>query len=161
MSKLIELQPGQKFGNWTVLERGPNNSSGRARWLCECNCKNHTQKLVYSYQLLEGKSLSCGCRKKEISKKNVINMQGQTFNYLQVLERAGSNDSGQALWRCKCLLCGNETIASGTRLRRNLVKSCGCAQNKSIGELKIKAITKATINEIIPMIFSFLSLKSN
>lgn len=43
-----------------------------------------------------------------------IDLTGQIFGHLEVIEYAGS-DNG-ALWRCRCD-CGNEIIVKGTRLR--------------------------------------------
>ena len=43
----------------------------------------------------------------------VKDLTGQTFGRLKVLERAGSNKDGRALWLCKCD-CGNETVAFAT-----------------------------------------------
>lgn len=50
---------------------------------------------------------------------------GQKFGKLMVLERAGTDKQGQALWRCRCE-CGNEIIVRGTALRAGHTISCGC-----------------------------------
>ena len=42
---------------------------------------------------------------------------GNHYGKLTVIERAPNNSTGNAMWRCLCE-CGNETIASGTDLRR-------------------------------------------
>lgn len=49
---------GQKFGTWTVIERGPNEK-GAVMWLCRCDCG--TEKYVRGFTLKNGKST--GCRK--------------------------------------------------------------------------------------------------
>ena len=57
MSKLIDLT-GQKFGRLTVIRRD-GQKSGRAAWLCLCDCgKEHTASGKY---LRNGKTQSCGC----------------------------------------------------------------------------------------------------
>jgi hypothetical protein len=33
---------GQRFGKLTVIRRAENGASGRARWLCQCECGNTT-----------------------------------------------------------------------------------------------------------------------
>lgn len=60
-------------------------------------------------------------------KKNprVIDLTGQRFGRLTVLEYAGSNKSGNALWLCHCD-CGNKIIANNKLLRNGNTKSCGC-----------------------------------
>lgn len=57
--------------------------------------------------------------------KTRIDLTGQKFNRLTVMEYAGTAKDGHAKWRCKCD-CGNEIIASGNALKRNNTKSCGC-----------------------------------
>ncbi len=41
------------------------------------------------------------------------------------MERFGSNSSGAATWRCRCI-CGQETIVAGSALVTGNTKSCGC-----------------------------------
>jgi hypothetical protein len=55
----------------------------------------------------------------------LIDLTGQTYGRLTVLERAGSAKHGQALWLCRCQ-CGKESIVQGSDLRRGQTKSCGC-----------------------------------
>ena len=52
-----------------------------------------------------------------------IDITGQQFGYLSVIERVGSDKSKRATWRCRCK-CGND----GVRLRNGTVQSCGCLQ---------------------------------
>ena len=52
-------------------------------------------------------------------------LTGRRFGRLVVIEFVGSNEQGNALWKCQCD-CGNTTIVRGTTLKRNGCKSCGC-----------------------------------
>lgn len=54
----------------------------------------------------------------------IINLSGQTFGRLTVIEQAGST-GGHKLWRCKCE-CGNETLVRSAALRCGHIKGCGC-----------------------------------
>lgn len=54
-----------------------------------------------------------------------IDLTGQRFGRLTVIERAGSNKWNQAKWRCKCD-CGNEIVTLGNLLQRGGTRSCGC-----------------------------------
>ena len=54
-----------------------------------------------------------------------LNLTGQRFGRLVVIERSANSKSGKAKWRCKCD-CGNETIVFSTSLVRGLTHSCGC-----------------------------------
>jgi len=58
---------------------------------------------------------------------NFIDLTGQKFGRLTVIERAGTHN-GHAVWKCVCA-CGNQITALSSELRRkgrNGVKSCGC-----------------------------------
>lgn len=63
-----------------------------------------------------------------MSPRTVALIPGQRFGNLVVLERAGSNKSGEALWLCRCD-CGVEKAIPGSPLRRGATRSCGCGQS--------------------------------
>lgn len=54
-----------------------------------------------------------------------IDVTGQVFGRLTVVEKHGSLKGEGVLWKCKCS-CGNETIVTGKNLRSGNTKSCGC-----------------------------------
>jgi hypothetical protein len=54
-----------------------------------------------------------------------IDITGQQFGRLQVIEKTERNKHGVMQWRCACR-CGNETVVTGNQLRRGKTKSCGC-----------------------------------
>lgn len=56
---------------------------------------------------------------------NKIDLVGQRFNRLIVLERVGVNKHQESLFRCRCD-CGSETEATTHNLRRKSIQSCGC-----------------------------------
>lgn len=55
----------------------------------------------------------------------IIDETGSEFGYLKVIRRAGRDNSGAALWLCRCV-CGEEREISGPALRAGRNKSCGC-----------------------------------
>ena len=55
-----DIRIGTKFGYWTVIE--PPDATRHAYVRCRCICGR--EKLIYVYNLLQGKSLSCGCKRK-------------------------------------------------------------------------------------------------
>lgn len=65
------------------------------------------------------------------NKKRIQEMINKKFNYLTVLEWIPNkrDNDGSLLYKCKCD-CGNEIIVSGTKLRNNKKKSCGCMIGK-------------------------------
>ena len=61
-----------------------------------------------------------------------IDLTGQIFGRLTVLERAGRRDNN-VLWKCRCS-CTAQTIVDvpGNCLRGGLSKSCGCLVNERL-----------------------------
>ena len=71
----------------------------------------------------------------------LINLTGQRFGYLVVLERANDKvlpcGQKQIQYFCRCD-CGNTKIVRGLSLRGGRTKSCGCHQNDYLVRLSIK-----------------------
>lgn len=115
---------GRRFGRLTVIAYHHSDKHWKTHWLCKCDCGN--TKIVGRDELIKGDTKSCGCWQKELtSKKNTIDITGQKFGKLTVIERAYSGKNRQVYWRCKCD-CGNEAIISGVQLRSGRTRSCGC-----------------------------------
>lgn len=55
----------------------------------------------------------------------LIDLTGQKFGRLSVIERGENYSRGAARWRCRCD-CGNETLSFGQTLIRGTAQSCGC-----------------------------------
>lgn len=115
---------GQRYGSLTVIE--PIEGSAPLKWRCICDCG--TEVIRAGRSLRTGKSLSCGCRKKEIRK----NLVGKCFGKLTVIDRAENYISprGQNLiqYLCKCD-CGREVVVHAGSLIDGLTKSCGCIRS--------------------------------
>lgn len=117
---------GLRFNSLTVLERVDS------KWKCQCDCGAVTY--VNTNDLKSNNIKSCKqCGYKNGANKRTIDLTGQQFGLLTVLEQAESNN-GHTFWKCKCN-CGNEKIITGSSLKQGLTKSCGCL--KSIGEKTI------------------------
>ena len=54
-----------------------------------------------------------------------IDLTGQTFGRLTVLQRAGKAKDGHIRWLCRCS-CGNEVVVSSRNLKHGYTQSCGC-----------------------------------
>ena len=64
---------GERYGKLTVLEYVATKRyrNGRAtQWLCQCDCGNKT--VVDSVSLKTGNTVSCGCHRRELSSKRMI-----------------------------------------------------------------------------------------
>lgn len=58
-----------------------------------------------------------------------INIAGQRFGRLFVLEFAGTSKRRLALWKCQCE-CGNVIVTAGKLLRSGESASCGCLRKE-------------------------------
>lgn len=132
---------GQKFGKLTVIEYTNETRHGRAVWKCQCECGGFCYATTEGLRV--GDNTTCGCSNK--ARENFANAvkvdyTNKRFNKLLVL---GPTDmrtaSGNQIWKCQCD-CGNICYISTNHLQTNNTRSCGCLQNTSIGELKIKEI---------------------
>lgn len=63
--------------------------------------------------------------------RKVIDITGQRFGRLTVIERDGINKEGRACWLCRCD-CGQQITRGGINLRKGLVKSCGCFAREQV-----------------------------
>ncbi|WP_308748361.1 AP2 domain-containing protein [uncultured Anaerococcus sp.] len=134
--KADPIRIGDKFGEWTVIDRAEKPYYS----LCRCSCGN--VKEVNNSTLRLGKSKSCGHIKanriakisREKSEKAYI---GKKFGKLYVVKRV--NSTGESRYLCRCD-CGNEIIVEGRKLGRR-VYSCGCLKSKNSKKLmeKIKS----------------------
>lgn len=55
---------GKTFGRLTVIGRAENGKSNNCQWLCRCACGS--EKIIASTALRQGRTVSCGCYRKEI-----------------------------------------------------------------------------------------------
>lgn len=130
MGKRIDLV-GQKFGRLTVVEDvGRQNKN--VIWRCQCECGNIVE--VISNSLQSGNTQSCGCYKRERTSETVkINLIGQKFGRLVVLEDVGRTKQQKVIWRCRCE-CGNIVDVITASLRNGNTQSCGCYNKERLSE---------------------------
>ena len=65
----------------------------------------------------------------------LIELTGQKFGRLTVIERSGITVHGKhARWLCRCE-CGNETIVIGRNLRNGNTVSCGCVHKENMSQV--------------------------
>lgn len=58
-----------------------------------------------------------------------IDLTGNRYSKLTVIERAENAKGGIPVWKCLCD-CGNVTLVRGQNLKSGAVKSCGCLKHK-------------------------------
>ena len=138
MGKSIE---GKRFGRLTAIRPTEERKNNSVVWECKCDCGNTV--LENQVALARGRTLSCGCMKKEqeqirleaLTKENA----GKRFGRLTILRAVTEDGSSQVKYACRCD-CGNEIYAQLTALERGLVKSCGCLI-KDFGKQKLHDLT--------------------
>ena len=59
----------------------------------------------------------------------IINLIGQKYGRLTVIERYKNSKNNRVQWKCKCD-CGNYKIVTSSDLRSNKIKSCGCLRKE-------------------------------
>jgi hypothetical protein len=62
----------------------------------------------------------------------LLDLVGQRYGRLVVLERAPNLAPKKTRWRCRCE-CGNETIVLAYHLRGDKIRSCGCLSREITG----------------------------
>lgn len=62
----------------------------------------------------------------------LIDLTGQKFGRLTVIERTKNDPARAPRWVCRCD-CGNEKIVFGGHLRDGNVQSCGCLRREVVG----------------------------
>lgn len=70
---------GVAESRWEVIKQDPNNKNN---WLCKCKCGNNKIKSIYYNDIINGKSLSCGClRNERVQKSNSTHGESNTRLY--------------------------------------------------------------------------------
>jgi len=61
--------------------------------------------------------------------RKTIDITGQKFRMLTVVEKVGATETNISLWKCKCD-CGNEKVVPRKNLIGGGTRSCGCLHSK-------------------------------
>lgn len=135
---------GKRFGRLVVLSE-VESSKREKRYLCQCDCGNKRE--AFGTLLRKGVVRSCGCLQRETARKHcqsmagrqgprAVDLMGQKFGSLTVLEKAGKTNTGQQKWKCICE-CGKIVSPTTAHLRDGHTISCGCLGLKHATEAKI------------------------
>lgn len=118
-----KIEPGTVYKNWRVLDEIDiqyyKSGSRMRRFLCECiGCNN---LFVVRHSNLTAKNMRFQCQ----SCANFVDITGQKFGRLTVLDKSHQGKGGKWYFRCKCE-CGKVKNILGMSLRMGATKSCGC-----------------------------------
>lgn len=145
MSKPIDLS-GQRFGRLIAVKRVEDKRQGTF-WLCKCDCGG--TKIAETRNLRKGLTQSCGCLHREvISKNKLIDLTGQKFGRLTVLEMSTNQTDGDVVWKCRCD-CGNYSEVVAGHLKSGHTKSCGCLVKETTSKVfKTHGMTETRLYRI-------------
>lgn len=74
-----------------------------------------------------------------------VDLSGKKFGKLTVIQKTDKKRKGSYLWLCQCE-CGQTILLESYKIRRELVKSCGCSRKgKNTKDLKGKKIGRLTV----------------
>ena len=129
----------QRFGKLIAVrpldKRGPN---GGVVWECKCDCGNITTSTMSN--LKRGHTTSCGCYKQEYIDSIKLDVIGNKYGKLTVLEEVFDPSYKRRMVKCLCD-CGNYNICSITDLTTGHTLSCGC-ETKSKGEKYVEDLLR-------------------
>lgn len=125
---------GQLFGRLTAI-----SYAGDRKWNCLCECGAST--VVYTQQLKNGNSKSCGCfRKEHLSGLKTKDLVGMKFGRLSVISHCGTTAKNKAKWLCRCD-CGKTSRVVGSGLMNGTTSSCGCLKAELTRERRFVDLT--------------------
>lgn len=143
---------GRTYGRLTVLEQAEPLKKDRQAWYrCRCDCGGEIT--VRGTSLRNGSTASCGCLRREKTKKRnaeaagkKFDLTGKRFAFLTAEKRLEERKKGSCLWLCRCD-CGQETFVSSGNLKQGRTVSCGCVRRENLegrrfGKLIVTGIGK-------------------
>ena len=125
-----KINPGQKFGNLTVISDTGERKRRRSIWNCRCICGTDIER--DSADLLNPHKQSCG--KKSCAVPIPTVEPGAVFGKLTVIEYDHTNEHRAIFWKCRCE-CGREVLVRGQCLRNGMTVSCGNKGCRQTGDL--------------------------
>lgn len=117
---------GNRFGRWTVIRYLPE----QYRFECRCDCGTVAE--VIPADLKNGKSVSCGCyRRERAADAKLADLSGRRSGKLIALHRVANvklSGKSYVVWACLCD-CGNRKDVRAETFSSGRVISCGCERN--------------------------------
>ena len=141
----IIMEPGSKYGSWTVIGLSETQKKGSTYWDCRCECG--TIKPVNGKDLRQGKSKSCGCKMRN-GNNRIILKPNMRFGRLITDYRLSEYRNGRIIWHCKCD-CGNEVDVRALDLTGGHTNSCGCLHNQQFANLNKKDLTGLRFGKLV------------
>lgn len=133
-NRFIDLT-GEKFGRLTVCEIVGKASDDSYIWNVYCDCNPERIFPVNGGDLRRKRKTNCGCWH-----GNRINLMGEIFENLQVIDFQYDAEIEEFFWICLCN-CGESTTAKTQDLTSGSKKSCGCLKSPNLVGKKYGKLT--------------------
>lgn len=124
---------GRRFGMLLAKEYIRSDAFKFPKWRCACDCGTIT--FVEPSELKKGSTISCGCFKSGVGKRNGVDIAGRKFGRLTAISKGIANNYG-IYWSCRCE-CGEDSLALASDLIGGRRISCGCAALDKPGLLSL------------------------
>jgi hypothetical protein len=128
---------GEKFGKVEVISINTEKTQLHNRTYYNCLCHECGEYCIKRTDNLNSNVIDCGCSKKQEARlKQIIDITGQFFGEIEVLELdtektfENSNLTSKVYWKCKCHRCGNFKSILGISLKNGTSLSCGCSHKE-------------------------------
>lgn len=113
---------GNRFGKWILLKYAfKENTHVFVEVMCDCGCV----KNVSFHSLKSGTSKGC------YKCCNKLDVEGNRYGRMVIIERSGADVHGSSLYKCRCD-CGNYKVVYLSSLRTGATKSCGCYRKECL-----------------------------
>lgn len=134
---------GEKFGKMTVLYDLPDAIStvGYMRMVkCLCDCGK--EKSVALSKLKNGHTESCGCIRFGITNHKYVNVIGEVFGDLTIIDDVFPSLTLGRSVKCMCT-CGKVKVIALNALKSGNTKSCGGGSTCVVDGIKYKSLSEA------------------
>jgi hypothetical protein len=118
-TKRVKDLTGLRFGRLTVIGLQPNETR-RSYWVCSCDCGG--TKVVRSDALQSGRTVSCGCKKREQDKKNLSS--GYSARVFKERGFVSGHTRLYGIWQNMRKRCNNENDARYSSYGGRGIKVC-------------------------------------
>jgi hypothetical protein len=133
MKKKYNVKIGEKYGRLEIIDIIYSEKRNRNLCKCKCDCGKILDTLQEPGNLINGKTISCGCKKQEKTHKYNPSLIGKKINAWTILQPSKYENAKQ-YWTCKCD-CGTIKDVSESNLLQDKTKSCGCLKESKPGAL--------------------------
>lgn len=120
---------GRKFTRLQVVGKTVGHVSGTpVKWDCVCDCG--AERSINGTVLVQGKTRSCGCLRREMLIGSAKDWTGVVCGRLTPIRAMPDRRGGPVVWECQCL-CGNRTYVRVGDLCKT-TRSCGRLQRDAV-----------------------------